>query len=108
MEYLLEVPLADGGRLVVEAGASQVSPGDLDLAARHPGELVARGQQTLEDMLDSLAGPLQTVSQGLRRSGPSEVTVEFGLNLASEAGAVVAKGTAAVNFLVTLRWTSSS
>jgi hypothetical protein len=48
--YLIEVPVEGGGRLLVEASKAEL-PGDLQLAAARPGEVVARARQSLEQAL---------------------------------------------------------
>jgi hypothetical protein len=37
-------------------------------------------------------------------ASPDECGVEFGLKLGGETGVIVAKGTAEVNFVITLTW----
>ncbi len=53
MAYLIEVPLEDGGRLLVQASDGDL-PGDLQLAAPRPGEIVARAGQTVEHAMDEV------------------------------------------------------
>jgi hypothetical protein len=103
MGYLMEVPVESGGRLVVEVADDDL-PGSLELAARGPGEVVARASESLEAALDSLRPVVRTVREKLGEMSPDETTVEFGLVLGGETGIVVAKGTAEVHFTVTLSW----
>jgi hypothetical protein len=103
MGYLMEVPVEAGGRLVVEVSEDDL-PGSLELAARGPGEVVARAGQSLEGALDSLRPVVRTVREKLAEMSPDETTVEFGLLIGGETGIVVAKGTAEVHFTVTMSW----
>lgn len=101
--YLLEVPVENGGSLVVEVNENDV-PSDLQLASK-PGEIAARASQTLEQALDQVKPAIGAVLDKIRTFAPDKVTVEFGLVLGAETGVIVAKGTAEVHFTVTLGWT---
>jgi hypothetical protein len=101
--YLVEVPVEGGGRLLVEAADAEL-PADLELASARPGAVVTRARESLEEALDQIRPAVSAVSQRLRAMAPDELTVEFGLILGAEAGAIVARGTAEVHFTVTLTW----
>jgi hypothetical protein len=103
MAYVMEIPVDGGGRLLVEKSDGDL-PGDLELAARLPGEIVARTAKSLEQALDQMKPAVNAVLTWLTTMSPSEVAVEFGIVLGAEAGAVVAKGTGEVHFTVTLTW----
>jgi hypothetical protein len=100
--HILQVPLADGGSLLVEADESTV--GELSLAAPDGGHIIAVASQTLERSLDEITPALHTVTRRLRAMAPQEFSVEFGLTLAAEAGVIVAKGSVEAHFTVTLSW----
>lgn len=102
MSFLVEVPV-EGGILFVEAGSAEL-PGDLELAARRPGEVVARASQTLERSLDQLKPGIMAMVRRLKMMSPDAITVEFGLVLGAEYGIVVAKGSGDVHFTVTMSW----
>jgi Trypsin-co-occurring domain 1 len=102
MSYLIEVPV-DGGRLFVEADESR-RPGNLELAARRPGEVVAEVSQSLERSLDQLQPAITAMSRRLRAMSPDTFTVEFGLVLGAECGLVVAKGSSEAHLTLTLSW----
>ena len=103
MVYLIEVPVDGGGRLLVQASDAEL-PGDLQLAAVRPGEVVARARQSLEQALDEIKPAVRAVLDRLVATSPDEMTVEFGLTLGAETGAVIAKGSAEMHFAVTLNW----
>lgn len=102
MSFLVQIPV-EGGQLFVEADAAEL-PGDLDLAAHLPGEVVAQAGQTLERSLDQLKPGITAMVRRLKMMSPDAVTVEFGLVLGAEYGIVVAKGTGEVHFTVTMSW----
>ncbi|HET8681912.1 MAG TPA: CU044_2847 family protein [Micromonosporaceae bacterium] len=103
MTYLLDVPVEGGGRLLVQASEDEL-PGGLELAALRPGEVVARVEKSLEQALDQLRPAVAAVRDRLAAVAPDEMAVEFGIVLGAETGVVVAKGTAAVHFTVSLTW----
>ena len=82
--------------------ASEVSD-DLVLAAS-PGQVVARTAVSLEEALNRLKPSLQKVLHVIKDLAPDQTTVEFGLQLGGETGVILAKGTAEVNFKVTMSW----
>lgn len=104
-EFMMEVPLADGHSVVVEVDRPEV-PDELVLAAVKPYEVAARASETLEQTLDKVKPVLRSLSEWARSAGPAECCVEFGLKLGGEMGLIVAKGTAEVNFVVKLTWTT--
>lgn len=102
MAYLIEVPVAGGGQLVVQASDADL-PAGLVLAAR-PGEIATRASQTLEQALDQLKPAVAAIRDRLAAMAPDQVTVEFGIVLGAETGVVVAKGSTEVHFTVSLSW----
>lgn len=105
MSYLLGVPVGGGADDVVvfEVDRSEV-PEDLVLASVDPGKVAARARTTLEDALADLKPSLAKVVHVLRELAPDETTVEFGLKMGGETGMIIAKGTAEVNFKITMSW----
>jgi hypothetical protein len=101
---LMEVPLDGGGVVVVEVGEAEVPADQLQLASDGPGPLVARARQALETSLAEVTPAVRAFCQGLREAAPDEFTVEFGLKVGGETGLVIAKGTAEVNFTVSMTW----
>jgi hypothetical protein len=102
--YVIEVPIDGGGSLKVQAGDEEL-PGELELAALRPGEVVARASASLDSALEQLRPAVAAIRRQFDAMTPDEVAVEFGVVLGAETGAVVAKGTAEVHFTVSLRWT---
>jgi hypothetical protein len=106
MAYLIEIPVEGGGQLLVQARDDDL-PGDLDLAAPRPGEIVAHASKSLETALDQVRPAVNAVVAWLKLMSPDEVSVEFGIVLGAETGVVVAKGTGEVHFTVNLSWKGS-
>ncbi|WP_250284757.1 MULTISPECIES: CU044_2847 family protein [unclassified Frankia] len=100
---LMEVPLESGGMVLVEVDRREV-PGELQLASDDPGTVAARARRALESSLADLAPAVRSIWQGLRDIAPDEFTVEFGVNVGGETGLIIAKGTAEVNFTVSMTW----
>ncbi|GAB1331490.1 CU044_2847 family protein [Streptomyces sp. NPDC093260] len=102
MAVLARVPLDDGGSVLVE------SPPGVD-----GGGPVKAGRigDTIHDLPTSLQRALGPVTQAaraaleqLRRAGPTEIEVEFGVDLSCQAGAVITKGEAACHLKVRATW----
>lgn len=104
MALLMSLPVEAGSdeMLVVEVDRTEVSE-DLVLASE-PGKVAARAQVTLEEALSRLKPSLCKVVDLLKELSPDRTAVEFGLKLGGETGAIIAKGTAEVNFKVTMSW----
>jgi DNA-directed RNA polymerase specialized sigma24 family protein len=102
--FLVSLPVEAGSEdiLVVEVDRSEI-PEDLVLASE-PGKVIARAQVTLEEALEQLKPSLQKVVHLLKELSPDQTAVEFGLKVGGETGVIVAKGTAEVNFKVTMSW----
>ncbi len=92
-----------GDVMVFEVDRSEV-PDDLVLASPEPGKVAARARTTLEEAFAHLKPSLAKVVDVLREMAPGEMTVEFGVKMGGETGVIIAKGTAEVNFKVTMSW----
>jgi hypothetical protein len=104
MKRLIEFDLQDGGVIVVEVDEPEPE-GGFELTAR-PGGIVTRTGQTFEDMLERIKPAASAIIGKLRglSDPPDEMTVEFGLKMSAEAGAVIAVAGAEANYKVTLSW----
>jgi hypothetical protein len=100
MASLVEVPFDDGGYVVVEMDDAA---GGVVKAGR-TGEVAGRAAQSLESALESVAPAARAVLARVREARPQQVTVEFGVKLSAEAGAVITRTSGECNFKVTLRW----
>lgn len=100
MGELVAMPLDNGGVIVVEMDHV---PGGVVKAGR-ADQIVGKAAQTLETALESVTPAAQSILAKLRPARPQEITVEFGLTLTAEAGAVIAKTASGCHLKVTLRW----
>jgi NTP-dependent ternary system trypsin peptidase co-occuring protein len=103
MSYVIEIPVEAGGQLLVQASEDEL-PGGLELASLRPGEVVARTRESVEAAIDQIKPAINAVAGRLKAMSADEVSVEFGIVLGAETGAVIAKGSAEVHFTVTLTW----
>jgi hypothetical protein len=104
MAYVMEVPVDAGGRLLVQVPENELPAGALELASLRPGDVVARASESVEAAFDQIKPAVNAMASRLRAMAADEVAVEFGIVLGAETGAVIAKGTAEVHFIVTLTW----
>lgn len=102
-DLTMAVPLADGSEVLVAVDRREV-PDDLVLAGAGAQQIAARATETLEQLLAKVTPTVRAVADWVRTHSPDECGVQFGLKLGGETGVIVAKGTAEVNFTVTLTW----
>ncbi len=107
MAYLVDFPVEGGGTLRVQ-GVEEEAPNGLELAARGPAGLpLVKAKESVQAALDDIVPAITAVSNRLRSMAADEVTIEFGLMLGAEGGAIVAKGKAEVHFTVTFTWNNA-
>jgi Trypsin-co-occurring domain 1 len=106
---LIEVAVGSAGDdiLVFEVDRNDMPSGELELAGDESGS-IARARKTMIEALDQLRPSLQPVLEMLKTFSPDETTLSFGLKMGGETGIIIAKGTAEVNFSVTMKWNSAS
>ncbi|MFE2286342.1 CU044_2847 family protein [Streptomyces sp. NPDC059443] len=100
MSHLARIPLADGGTLLVEASAVAGGP----VKAGRLGDAIHELPGTLQAALAPVTEAASAVLDQLRKAGPDAITVEFGVDLAFEAGAVITKSSATGHLRVTMVW----
>ncbi|MFF4845169.1 CU044_2847 family protein [Streptomyces collinus] len=100
MTPLNRIPLEGGGFVLVEASAGVEGP----VKAGRFGDVVREVPGTLQDALEPITEAAHAALDQLRKARPDEITVEFGVDLAVEAGAVITKGRAAGHLQVTVSW----
>ncbi|MET9180763.1 CU044_2847 family protein [Kitasatospora aureofaciens] len=100
MAPLVRIPLEGGGFVLVEAPGAAAGP-----------VKAGRVSDAIHDLPGSLQGASEPITEGaraaldqLRKVGPDGITVEFGIDLAVEAGAVITKSGANAHLKVTLVW----
>lgn len=104
MKYLMEVPVTDGGRMLVQVDEDDLPAGLVPAARLRPGQVVVYAKESVEAAFDQVKPAITAVAARLKAMAADEATVEFGLVLSAEGGAVFAKGKAEVHFTVTLTW----
>lgn len=103
MRELIEVPLDDGGVVLVEVEEHE----DGIVRAARPREVVATAAESLQASLDRIRPVAEALVGKLRNLAdrPEEITVEFGITWSAQAGVIVAQAASEANFKVALRWT---
>jgi hypothetical protein len=98
----LPVQLPNG--MVIQA---EVTGAGLD----REGEVAAAANlfepKEIDPVMRAIEGVAQSVGDAFRRIRPDEATVEFGVELAAEAGqltALLVKGSGKASFTITLKW----
>jgi hypothetical protein len=100
MRSLARIPLEGGGSLLVEAPTTAEGP----VEARRIGEAIQELPQTLQAALGPGRETAKAVVDQLRKAGPDDIEVEFGADLATQAGAVITKSTAGFHLKVRVSW----
>lgn len=100
MAALTRIPLDGGGCIRVEQQAEWDGP----VRAGRIGDAVRELPVTLEGALEPVTEAVRATLGQLRRASPDQITVEFGVDLAVEAGAVITKSQAGRHLKVTVSW----
>ncbi|MBW5485746.1 CU044_2847 family protein [Streptomyces bambusae] len=100
MTPLARIPLEGGGSILVEGSAALAGP----VQAGRIGEAVQNFPVTLQKALEPITQAARATLDQLRKAGPDEIAVEFGIDLAVEVGAVITKSQAACHLTVTMTW----
>ncbi|MFG2825056.1 CU044_2847 family protein [Kitasatospora sp. NPDC048365] len=99
-QQLARVPLEGGGSILVEAADGGVGP----VKAGRIGEAIRDLPAGLNAALEPVTDMARTVLSRLRDAGPAELEVEFGVDLATEAGVVITKTAANCHLTVKMVW----
>jgi hypothetical protein len=75
--------------------------------SRGPDGVIEAGRQ-LKDALASIENAANVTLDVLRKMSPDSIEVEFGIKLAGEAGALIAKASTEGHFTVRLSWSPDS
>jgi hypothetical protein len=96
------IALGDGGWLLVEGGTAGTSAGPVK--AGRVGDTLGQFPTDLRVALAPVAAMARSVLDELKNAGPDAVEVEFGVNLAVQAGVLITKGEAGCHLKVTMHW----
>lgn len=101
MANLARLSLADGSSILIEADDAPID-GPVQ---------IGRGDAVIKDLPSAFQKVMAPVAEmakeaiaQLRAAGPDEVEIEFGVNLAAQAGAVIAKIDSGCHVKVTAKW----
>ncbi|MGW1171580.1 CU044_2847 family protein [Streptomyces sp. NPDC002550] len=100
LPYVARLPLESGGWVLVEAPATAPGP----VKAGRVGDAIHDLPGSLQGALAPVTEAARATLEQLRRAGPDEIRVEFGVDLAVEAGAVITKTGANCHLKVTMTW----
>ena len=105
MNDYVEVPVSGGIGLVVET--QDIRPGTVPAGRLH--DIADSATETFDSAMTRVRFAAGTVVQRMRDMAqpPDEVTVQFAVKLATQAGVVIANTSAEANLSVTLKWTRS-
>jgi Trypsin-co-occurring domain 1 len=98
---LVRIPLDDGGSILIEASSSMPEG---PVKAGRMGEAIQDATAGLGAYLSPVTDMARAVMDQLRKAGPEQVDVEFGVDLAVQAGAVITKTGAGCHLMVRLSW----
>ena len=104
MKRLVEFPMEDGNKFLVEV--DEPERGGRTARVGRDRKTVEKAKQTFETALEKIKPTANAVISKLRELtySPDQITVEFGLKLNAEAGAVLASAGVEANYKVTLTW----
>ncbi|MET4589602.1 CU044_2847 family protein [Arthrobacter sp. 754] len=98
-------------RYEVGSGTVLVEVDDNSYGVNHP----ARNEQgildvgrRLEDALASVRPAAAAVVEAMRELAPEQMQIEFGVKLAGEAGAVIARSSAEGHFILRMSWPAAA
>ncbi|MER5502992.1 CU044_2847 family protein [Streptomyces sp. NPDC002561] len=105
MTTSVRLPLEGGGAILLEGtGEAVPTTGAGPVKAGRAGDALRELPRTLQQSLEPVREAAQAVMTQLRAAGPQSVTVEFGVNLAAKAGAIITSTAATAHLKVTLVW----
>ncbi|WP_369166977.1 CU044_2847 family protein [Streptomyces sp. R28] len=95
------MPLEGGGSVLFE-GVAAVTGGPVK--AGRLSDAVGELPSTLQTTLGPVRDAARAMLSQLRQAGPDEIEVEFGVNLAAQAGAVITKAETGCHVTVRMVW----
>jgi len=100
MTEIARIPIGGGGTILVETTEIDDGP----VKAGRIRDAVHDLPTTLQAMLEPVTETARILLDHLSQAKPAELEVEFGIDLASEAGAVITKTTLAGHLKVKMLW----
>ncbi|MGD3112411.1 CU044_2847 family protein [Streptomyces sp. YGL11-2] len=100
MAALARIPLDGGGCVLIEAPAVSEGP----VKAGRVSDAIHDLPGNLQGALEPVTAAARATLEQLRKAGPDKIAVEFGVDLAVEAGAVITKSSANCHLKVSVVW----
>jgi hypothetical protein len=100
MDTVMRYRVGDGASVLVEVDEDTYGVE----AVSRTSEGVLEAGQRLESALGSVLDAAQAALDAMSKLSPEMVEVEFGIKLAGEAGALIAKASAEGHFTVRMTW----
>lgn len=102
MTTVVEMPLADGTKVLVEVAEDGREPRRVGRS----GDIMRHATETLEEALRRVKPAITTVFSEIRdlATPPDKIKVEFGVKLTADAGVVIARAGSEANFKLCLEW----
>ncbi len=111
VERVVEFALEDGGTVLVQVGdgaaAGRATGGEVTRGwGDRDRRVVEQAQQSFEAAISRVQPAVQALVHRLRSldGTPTEITVDFGIELSAEVGAFVAGASSTGNFTVSMTW----
>ncbi|WP_330286780.1 CU044_2847 family protein [Streptomyces sp. NBC_00576] len=100
MRSFARLPMENGGSILFESPEFSDGP----VKAGRIGEAVRELPSSLREALGPVTDMAREAMEQVRSAGPDEVEIEFGVDLAAEAGAVITRTSAGCHLRVTVKW----
>jgi Trypsin-co-occurring domain 1 len=100
MDTVMRYQVGDGSSVLVEVDEDTYG---VEAVSRMSDGVLEAGQR-LESALGSVLDAAQATLDTMKKLSPETVEVEFGIKLAGEAGALIARASAEGHFTVRLKW----
>jgi hypothetical protein len=104
MKHIVEFPMENGDVLLVEVDDAMSS--GTTLRGGHGTDMVERAQLTYEQAVDRIKPAAESIVHRIRRIAepPDVISVEFGIKLNANIGAILASTSAEAQFTLKLTW----
>jgi hypothetical protein len=108
MTQLGESRLAQGGSVVVEMDRDNEA-GKVATRSDRQGAIAAQAGRTFEDAVDGVLPAIGAIVDRVRTAAGAteEITVQFGVKMSADVGAIIARTSGEANFSISVRWTRS-
>jgi Trypsin-co-occurring domain 1 len=110
MDRVVQFPLDDGGSVLVRVSDDPFQAEEVTRGLGGPSGVLGRAQETFEETVSQVLPAAQGLVRRLRSAldSPDEITVEFGVELNAQAGAILASASSAASLRVSVSWKGSA